>query len=116
MRGRSAGWGWGSAGVGAAVVVGAGGRQVVSGVMMGVRAGMVALGGSAVAAGGLVGGGFVDAVVVEAFELALAETGDAAVAVRHDVIGVAAGGGLVTARRVLAVTVTDLDDPSHCPA
>ena len=79
--------------VGAVVVVGAGGRQVVTGVIIEERAWMRAFGGPPSGCSGLVGGGFVDAVVVQAFELALAETGDAAVTVGRDLIGVAAGGG-----------------------
>ena len=81
--------------------------------VVGVWAGMLPIGGCVVAAGGFVGGGFVDAVVVEAFELALTQAGDAAVAVGDDVVDVAAGGGFVAAGGVLAVSVADLDDAAH---
>ena len=83
--------------------------------VVGVGAGVGPLGGIAPAAGGFVGGGFVDAVVVEAFEFALAQAGDAAVAVGDDVVDVAPAGGFVTAGGVLAVAVADLDDACASP-
>ena len=105
---RSAGLGWGAAGVGRGGVVGDGGQVI--GVVFGVGAG-VQRGGCCYQSDCFVGGGFVDAVVVGAEQLAVAQAGDAAITAGHDVVGVATHGGFVTAG-VLAVLVADLDDPA----